>query len=275
MNLPALLAAGLLLSTATPTAFPPEPALAAVTDGADALFQQARDLRYAQRWFEAASVYRALLDKYPHSTRCPEASFWLAATLEQDQRWDEAIAAYGQFILRYPDQRLLAREAKLNRIRCWGIRQWDVPGAVEGLVNALGEDRDEVRTAAALQLSKRKDARAVPVLQQGLRSAVSAEACRQALLAMSVKPELPESAPRFIVVRIREKKEKPQDTVTVRVSAAFAAGVTSYLSDTQLREARAKGLDINRLLAEALSAPKGTELFSLDDPDSRVTVTVE
>lgn len=275
MNLPALVAAGLLLSATTPAALPPEPALAAVNDGADALFQQARDLRYAQRWFEAAAAYRTLLANYPHSTRCPESAFWLAATLEQDQRWDEAIAAYSQFITRYPDQRLLVREAKLNRIRCWGIRQWDVPGAVDGLVNALGEDRDEVRVAAALQLSKRKDARAVPVLQQGLRSPVSAEASRQALLAMGAKPELPESAPRFIVVRIREKKEKPQDTVTVRVSAAFAAGVTSYLSDTQLREARAKGIDVSRLLAEALSAPKGTELFSLDDPDSRVTVTVE
>ncbi len=274
MNLAAFLSAGLLL-TAAPAAFPPEPTPITVADAADALFQQARDLRYAQRWFEAAATYRTLLTKYPHSTRCPEASFWLAATLEQDHRWDEAISAYTAFITRYPDQRLLLREAKLNRIRCWGIRQWDAPGAAEGLVNALGEDRDEVRIAAALQLANRKDPRAVPSLQQGLRSAVSAEACRQALLAMGAKPELPESAPRFIVVRIKEKKAKPQDTVTVRVSAALAAGVTSYLSDTQLQEARLKGIDVSRLLAEALSAPKGTELFSLDDPDTKVTVTVE
>lgn len=265
----------LLVPALVAGAFPPEPPLPPPTDGADALFQKARDLRYAQAWFEAAATYRALLANYPHSTRCPEAAFWLAATLEQDQRWDEAASAYTQFLLRYPDQRLLAREAKLNRIRCWGIRQWDVPGAASGLVQALSEDRDEVRVAAALQLSKRKDPRAIPVLQQGLRSPVSAEACRQALLAMGAKPELPESAPRFIVVRIQEKKEKPQDTVTVRVSAAFAAGVTNYLSDTQLREARAKGIDVSRLLAEALSAPKGTELFSLDDPQTRVTVTVE
>jgi hypothetical protein len=92
---------------------------------------------------------------------------------------------------------------------------------------------------------------------------------------LGATPELPESAPRFIVVRIRDKKEAAKDTVTVRVSAAFAAGVTSYLSDTQLREARAKGIDVQRLLSEALSSPKGTELFSLDDPDSKVTVTVE
>lgn len=255
-------------------AMPPEPSLPPSKDGAEALFRQARDLRYAQRWFDAASAYRALLAKYPDSTRAPEAAFWLSATLEQDQRWDEAAAAYTQFILRHPDQRLLIREAKLNRIRCWGVRQWDAPSARDGLLQALGEDRDEVRVAAALQLAKRKDGRALPVLQQGLRIPASAEACRQALLAMGAKPELPESAPRFIVVRIQEKKDAT-DTVTVRVSAAFAQGVTSYLSDTQLREARAKGMDINRILAEALSAPKGTELFSLDDPDSKVTVTVE
>lgn len=256
-------------------ALPPEPPSPPSRDGADALFRQARDLRYAQRWFDAAGVYRALLSKYPDSPRAPEAAFWLAATLEQDQRWDEASAAYTQFISAHPDQRLLIREAKLNRIRCWGMRQWDQPPAQSGLIQALEEDRDEVRVAAALQLAKRKDARAAPVLQQGLRIPGSAEACRQALLAMGAKPELPESAPRFIVVRIKEKKEKPQDTVTVRVSAAFAQGVTSYLSDTQLREARAKGLDVPRILAEALSAPKGTELFSLDDPDTVVTVTVE
>ncbi|HXC17937.1 MAG TPA: tetratricopeptide repeat protein [Holophagaceae bacterium] len=275
MKLPLLLVPAILVSEAAAGALPPEPALPPAKDGADALFQQARDLRYAQRWFDAAGVYRTLLAKYPGSARAPESAFWLAATLEQDQRWDEASAAYSSFILRYSDQRLLIREAKLNRIRCWGMRQWDQSAAQAGLVQALEEDRDEVRVAAALQLAKRKDARATPVLQQGLRMPVSAEACRQALLSMGAKPELPEAAPRFIVVRIKEKREKPQDTVTVRISAAFAQGVTNYLSDTQLQEARAKGIDVSRILAEALSAPKGTELFSLDDPDSKVTVTVE
>ena len=270
MKLALLLVPALVAGT-----LPPEPPLPPSKDGADALFKQARELRYAQRWFEAAALYRDLLAKYPDSSRAPEAAFWLAATLEQDQRWDEATAAYARFLQRYPDQRLLVREAQLNRIRCWGVRQWDDPPAAAGLVEALDEDRDEVRVAAALQLAKRKDGRAVPVLQQGLRLTASAEACRQALLAMGAKPELPEAAPRFIVVRIRDKKQSPKDTVTVRVSAAFAAGVTSYLSDTQLREARAKGIDVQRLLSDALSAPKGTELFSLDDPDSRVTVTVE
>ena len=256
-------------------AFPNEPPLPPSKDGAEALFKQARDLRYAQRWYEAAAAYRDLLAKYPASTRVPEAAFWLAATLEQDQRWDEAADAYSGFIQRYGDQRLLVREALLNRVHCWGVRQWDEPSAREGLAQALGEDRDEVRVAAALQLAKRKDDRAVPVLQEGLRLPGSAEACRQALLSMGAKPALPEAAPRFIVVRIREKKQTPSDTVTVRVSAALAQGVTSYLSDTQLQEARVKGIDVQRLLSEALSAPKGTELFSLDDSDSKVTVTVE
>ena len=275
MKLPLLLVPAILFSRTAAGAFPNEPSLPAPKDAADQLFKQARDLRYAQRWYEAAGVYRALLAKYPDSTRAPEAAFWLAATLEEDQRWDEAAAAYTQFIRAYPDQRLLIREALLNRVRCWGVRQWDESTARDGLAAALGESRDEVRVAAALQLAKRKDDRAVPVLQEGLRLPASAEACRQALLTMGAKPELPEAAPRFIVVRIREKKEHPQDTVTVRVSAALAQGVTSYLSDTQLREARLKGIDVQRLLSEALSAPKGTELFSLDDPDSKVTVTVE
>src|SRR5690348_6068608 len=176
-----------IIAVALPSEPSPTPTSPPAKDGADALFQQARDLRYAQRWFEAAGVYRALLAKYPGSTCAPESAFWLAAALEQDQRWDEATAAYSSFILRYADQRLLIREAKLNRIRCWGVRQWDQPAAQAGLVQALEEDRDEVRVAAALQLAKRKDARAAPVHQQGLRMPVSAEACRQALLSMGAK----------------------------------------------------------------------------------------
>ena len=32
---------------------------------ADALFRQAKNLRYAQRWFEAAAMYRQILRDHP------------------------------------------------------------------------------------------------------------------------------------------------------------------------------------------------------------------
>ena len=34
-------------------------------------------------------------------------------------------------------------------------------------------------------------------------------------------------------------------------------------------------MDLDRIMDQALNAPKGTELFSLDDTKSTVTVTVE
>ena len=253
----------------------PEPLALSVPDNsADALFRQARDLRYAQRWFQAAQAYRTLLRDFPTSSRAADARYWLASSLEQDQRWDEAAEAYTEFLAKHPDQRLLGKEARLNRVRCWGIRQWDSPVASAGLADALSDEREEVRIAAALQLAKRRDSRIVPVLQAGLRVDASSESCRLALLSLGVQPQAAgPTQGRFLVVRVKERGK--EDALTVRLALGLARAVGGYLSDEQLRQARKKGVDMERLMDQALNAPKGTELFSLDDGKSTVTVTVE
>jgi hypothetical protein len=253
----------------------PEPALLAAPENpADALFRQARDLRYAQRWLEAAQAYRTLLREFPSSFRTADARYWLASSLEQDQRWDEAAEAYTDFLAKHPDQRMLGKEARLNRVRCWGIRQWDNPAATAGLANALSDDREEIRIAAALQLAKRKDTRALPALQAGLRVDGSSEACRLALQAMGVQPlTAGPTQGRFLVVRVKERGK--DEALTVRLALGLARAVGGYLSDEQLRQAKKKGVDMAGLMDQALNAPKGTELFSLDDGKSTVTLTVE
>ena len=253
----------------------PEPALLAAPESpADALFRQGRDLRYAQRWLEATQAYRTLLKEFPTSSRAADARYWLASSLEQDQRWDDAAEAYTEFLTKHSDQRMLGKEARLNRVRCWGIRQWDSPLATAGLAGALADEREEVRIAAALQLAKRRDARAVPVLQAGLRMDGSSEACRLALQAMGVQPQAAGPAQgRFLVVRVKERDKA--EALTIRLALGLARAVGGYLSDEQLRQAKKKGVDMERLMDQALNAPKGTELFSLDDGKSTVTVTVE
>jgi tetratricopeptide (TPR) repeat protein len=272
MTLALLLAAPALVAPASP-----EPAailLAAPESPVEALFRQGRDLRYAQRWYQAAQAYRSLIREFPGSSRVPDARYWLASSLEQDQRWDEAAEAYTEFLAKHPDQRLLGKEARLNRVRCWGVRQWDSPGAQAGLAGALSDDREEVRIAAALQLAKRRDTRAVPVLQAGLRADVSSEACRLALQAMGVQPQAAGPAQgRFLVIRVKERAKA--EALTVRLTLGLARAVGGYLSDEQLRQARRKGVDLERLMDQAINSPKGTELFSLDDGKSTVTVTVE
>jgi tetratricopeptide (TPR) repeat protein len=267
---------GLLLvcSAAASPALPEPIALGAPEGQAEALFRQGRDLRYAQRWQEAAQAYRTLLREFPGSPRAADARYWLASSLEQDQRWDEAAEAYTDFLAKHPDQRMLGKEARLNRIRCWGVRQWDSPIASAGLASALADEREEVRVAAALQLAKRRDARALPVLQAGLQNGGSAEPCRLAILAMGAQPQAAGPAQgRFLVVRVKERAKA--ETLTVRLALGLARAVGGYLSDEQLKQARRKGVDLDRLMDQALNAPKGTELFSLDDGKSTVTVTVE
>lgn len=244
-------------------------------EAVDALLRQAKGLRYAQRWFEAASLYRRILSTYLKSPRIYEARFWLAATLEQDQRWDEAADAYTEFLLAHPDQRTLVKEAKLNRVRCWGIRQGQHPQATPGLLGALQDDLVEVQVAAGLQLAKKGDHRAGEALQKGLRNPGTADACRLALASLGIKPLL-EGGPtegRFLVLLIKPAHQ--QEEVKVRISLALARAVSSYMSDEQLRQAKRKGVDMERLMDQALGSPKGTELFSVEDKDSRFTVRVE
>jgi len=252
----------------------PMPLAAVKEDAGEGLLREAKNLRYSGRWFEAAVCYRRFLAEYGGSTRVPEARFWLAATLESDQRWDEAAAAYSEFLDRHPDQRQLGKEAKLNRIRCWGIRQGQAPQATPGLAAALGDPVAEIRVAAALQLAKAGDARSVPVLRQGLELPGSADACSLALLNLGVKPAAVASPKgRFLVIRIREAGKT--DTITIRLALSLARAVVNYLSDAQIREARAKGVDLEGLTDQAANLPKGSVLLSVDDKKSSVEVTVE
>lgn len=264
----------LLMPAPAPAPAPPRPPVVQAVPG-EALLRRAKVLRYAQRWFEAVQLYRGFLAENPTSGRVPEARFWLAATLESDQRWDEAAAAYGEFLALHPGERLLGREAKLNRLRCWGIRQGQNPLATPGLLAALGDPVAEVQVAAALQLAKVADPRAVETLKMGLTLAGSADACGLALINLGVKPgqPLPATQGRFLVIRVREAG-KP-DTVTIRLALSLARAVGNYLSDAQIREAQAKGIDLSQLTERATTLPKGSVLLSVDDGKSSVAVTVE
>lgn len=239
-----------------------------------ALLREAKSLRYAQRFFEAAALYRRYLADHPAGSWNAEARFWLAATLEQDQRWDEAAATYTEFLAKHPDERLLGKEARLNRIRCWGIRQGQAPGATPGLVAALVDEIPEVQVAAALQLAKTRDRRALDALQKGLGMPAYADACGVALVGLGVKPApVSSQSNRFLVMRIREKGKS--DPVTIRLSLGLARVMENYLSDEQIRQARAKGIELGNLTDRAADLPKGSTLFSVEDRKSSITVTVE
>ena len=240
---------------------------------ADALLREAKTLRYAQRWFEAAQKYRAFIAQNPNSGRLADARFWLAATLEQNQQWDDATQAYSEFLRLHPDQRLLLREAKLNRIHCWGMRKGQAADAIPGLVAALADPADEVQVAAALELAQCKDRRSLTALRKGLLLPAYTDACSLALVSMGVKPEPAAPKARFLVMRIKEAG-KPQ-VVTIRLALALARAAESYLSDVQVQQARSKGYDLENLTDKAEKLPKGSLLFSVEDKNSSVTITVE
>lgn len=254
---------------------PPKPPIVEAVPSAE-LLKKARSLRYAQRFYEAAALYRQFIRENPQSGRSAEAHFWLAATLELDQRWDEASEAYNSFLAAHPDERLLGREALLNRIRCWGIRLGQNPKAERGLVAALNDRHTEVKTAAALQLAKKKDKRAIDGLQAGLALPAYAEACSTALVAYGVKAATPRpQVARFLTIKVTEHKKGKSEVTTFRIALALARAIEGYLSDEQLRQAKAKGFDLENLSEKTSELPKGSVLFSVEDKNSRVEIRVE
>lgn len=263
----------LALAAPPPPKAPPAKLVAKEAPG-DALLREAKGLRYAQRFFEAAALYRRHLAEFQGSGRSAEARFWLAATLEQDQRWDEASAAYTDFLARHPDERLLAKDARLNRVRCWGLRQNQSPDATPGLLAALADEAVEVQVAAALQLARTGNRRAVDTLQKGLGLPAQSEACLLALKSLGVAPQpVAAGGNRFLVMQIREQgKSRP---VTIRLALGLARAIENYLTDAQLAQARKKGVELDRISDRAAAMPKGSLLFSVEDGKSEITVTVE
>jgi len=239
----------------------------------ESLLREAKTLRYAQRWWEAVQKYRAFINGSPRSPRLADARFWLAASLEQNQQWDEAARAYGEFLQLHPEQRMLGREARLNRIHCWGMRKGQALEAIPGLVAALDDPLEEVQVAAALELAQRKDRRALTALRKGLALPPYADACSLALVSMGVKPEPAAIQARFLAIRIKETGKA--EVVTIRLAMSLARAVENYLSDVQIRQARSKGFDLDNLMDQATRIPKGSILFSVEDRNSSVTITVE
>lgn len=272
---------GLLLSLSLvlepgSAATPPKAAAAPRELPGDGLLKEAKALRYGQRWFEAAEVYRRYLREFAQGSRVPDARFWLAATLEQDQRWDEAAAAYTDFLKQHPDQRLLGKEARLNRLRCWGIRQGQNAEATSGLVASLaGAEDSEVQVVAALQLAKVGDKRGVDALQRGLSMPAYADACSLALMQLGVKakPTGNASTSRFLVIKVQEKGKA--EVVTLRLALGLARAVENYLSEAQVKQARAKGIALDQLSEQAASLPKGSTILSVEDKKSTITISVE
>lgn len=262
-----------LLAPGVPPAPPAEYRLVSLTG--DDPVQEAKRLRYAERWYEAAALYRRYLQDNPNGPRASEVRFWLANTLQQDQRWDEAALAYTEFLQKHPEERTLGKEARLNRILCWGIRQGRHPAASPGLLSALEDATAEIRVNAALQLAKVSDRRAVPALQAGLALPRYSEACRLALLRLGQQPD-PQALPaqgRFLVLKIKSRDKS--DELTIRIALGLARAVTSYLTDEQLKQMNKKGIDAQNLMDLALNSPKGTELFTVEDKDSVVRLLVE
>jgi len=259
---------------APPPAKKPRLPVARVAPG-DEVLREAKLLRYAQRYYEAAALYRRYLTEYPKKGRIPEARFWLAATLEQDRRWDEAASAYSEFLKLHPDQQLLGQEAKLNRVRCWGIRQGQSAEASPGLLGSLNDADLDVQVAAALELARVKDMRAIAALQKGLALSKYAEASGLALCSLGIKPDpsIQAQRTRFLVIRICEAGKA--DPVTVRLAIGLARALENYLSNEQIRKARARGVELDDITDRASKLPKGSVLFSVDDTKSSVTVTVE
>jgi HEAT repeat protein len=202
MNTLALLSAVALSASVASASTLPRPVVASVPsyeDAADSLFQLGRQAINDERYEQAATVLRQLVDRYPSSTRVGEALYWtawaqyqLGTNRHSKDYLSAALASIDQLQTKFPrsstiaDARnlrtqILSAQANLGDSRAAG----QIASQAKQLQQSSGCSKgdDEMRMAALQGLMNMNSSDAVPILKEVLaqRDPCRADLRKQAL----------------------------------------------------------------------------------------------
>jgi TolA-binding protein len=118
-----------------------DPELAQAPERADGLLQLASTLREGGETAAATSRYQDFVDRYPRSSRAPEAYLALAEVAFSDERLEEAVR-YCNKIIELPTS---DRRAAALYLKSWSLRGLDEGAHPEALREALDALREIVR----------------------------------------------------------------------------------------------------------------------------------
>jgi HEAT repeat protein len=203
---------------------PPMPPMPPVAfgSGADAMYQQARELIDRERYDQALRRLNDLIERYqprekPMENRVDAAMYWKAYTLGKEQQFPEALATIGDMQKRYADSRWI-KDAKALELE---LRQ------SSGQSVSPDAQSDEQLKLLALRGVMRSDPdRAIPMIEQLLSGNSSVNVKENALFVLS-QSQTPRA--REIIINTAKNNSNPD----VQLRAVRYLGIMRNADNTQ------------------------------------------
>jgi hypothetical protein len=253
------------------------PALLGAAAAADApqgpdekAFQEVKILIFDQKWDEATSRLDAFLESYPKSPLVPQAIYYKGKCLEErGGREREAIEAYRAFLQRRDQNRNLIEDAEVSIVDlAAALYDRGAQEAWDDLEARLTHPNRSVRQYAALRISALKDAQkaemAVPILLLMAEKETNSELRDRAKIALlriapdrlaGLEDEGPQPVRQARLLRIEAiDEDSGRIALSLSLPRALADLALAAIPDQEKRALRAKGYDIQKIMAELESS---------------------
>jgi hypothetical protein len=210
-------------------------------------FQEVKILIFDQKWDEAASRLDAFLESYPKSPLAAQAVYYKGKCLEErGGREREALESYRAFLQRRDQNRNLVEDAEVSIVDlAAGLYDRGAREAWDDLEVRLTHSNRSVRQYAALRVSALKDLK-------------KAEMAVPILLLMAEKESNSELRDRAKIALLRIAPDRLAGSGRIALSLtlprALADLALAAIPDEDKRALRAKGYDIQKIMAELESA---------------------
>jgi hypothetical protein len=233
-------------------------------------FQEVKILIFDQKWDEAASRLDAFLESYPKSPLAAQAVYYKGKCLEErGGREREALESYRAFLQRRDQNRNLVEDAEVSIVDlAAGLYDRGAREAWDDLEVRLTHSNRSVRQYAALRVSALKDLKkaemAVPILLLMAEKESNSELRDRAKIALlRIAPDRlagldngrpPADRPARLL-RIEAVDEgSGRIALSLTLPRALADLALAAIPDEDKRALRAKGYDIQKIMAELESA---------------------
>ena len=227
---------------------------------ATALLQQGQMAFDAKKWPEAATSYRAVLDKFPQSREAPLAAYQLGSSLYNSEKWAEASTAFER-AAQTPDAKASdeQKDAAMEAVFWSGESQRRA-----GDQNAAASSYRKFIAAIALR-PQIGAAQWLPQARLGLGRALNAKqqwdeaatVLRAALESEKVTPEVAAEA-NFLLAQNLAAQNKPQEAATqaLKVTTLYPnsawAAEAAWIAATSIEKAgnKSAALELYRALSQ-------------------------
>jgi hypothetical protein len=254
------------------------------------LFQEAKNLFFAEKWEDAQEKFEDLLDEYPESSLVLQATFYRAECLSRRKgHEEEAIEAYKDYLSGKGRNESLSEEAESSIIElAYELYKDDQEEYLDEIEQRLESPNRVVRYYAAFKLSLIKDkqvaVQAIPVLERIIAEEDDRDLRDRAKIALlRISPDAlknvedREERGRVKALRISVLVEGQREPVfALNIPWALADLAFQAIPEKDKAALRAEGYDLDKIVSD-LTRIKGKliEIRPRDDRTRLIKIWIE